>query len=47
MVIRRVKDGGVTWADKAQAENDISEFTRNGDAAPPGRFNYLFIAESF
>ena len=30
------------WADNIQNENSIQEFTLNGDAAPPGRFNYLF-----
>ena len=32
------------WADKIQSENSIKEFTLNGDAAPPGRFNYLYNA---
>ena len=31
------------WADNWQLENSIDEFTLNGDAAPPGRFNYLYI----
>jgi len=30
------------WADNIQNENSIDEFTLNGDAAPPGRFNYLY-----
>ena len=29
------------WADNIQNEDSIEEFTLNGDAAPPGRFNYL------
>jgi hypothetical protein len=30
------------WADNIQNEDSIDEFTLNGDAAPPGRFNYLY-----
>jgi hypothetical protein len=33
------------WADNWQRDADINEFTVNGDAAPPGRFNYLYKAE--
>lgn len=33
------------WADNIQNENSIEEFTLNGDAAPPGRFNYLYSAQ--
>ena len=32
------------WADNWQRDDDINEFTVNGDAAPPGRFNYLYKA---
>jgi hypothetical protein len=31
------------WADNIQRDDDINEFTINGDAAPPGRFNYLYV----
>lgn len=30
------------WADGFDADGDINAFTTNGDAAPPGRFNYLY-----
>lgn len=30
------------WADNMQHEGDIMEFTLSGDAAPNGRFNYLY-----
>ena len=30
------------WADNFQREDDINAFLLYGDAAPPGRFNYLF-----
>jgi hypothetical protein len=30
------------WADNLQNEDRIEEFYLSGDAAPPGRFNYLF-----
>lgn len=30
------------WADNIQADNDIMEFTVNGDAAPNARFQYVF-----
>jgi hypothetical protein len=33
------------WADNVQKPGDITEFTTNGDAAPNGRFNYLYVAE--
>jgi hypothetical protein len=33
------------WADNIQNENRIEEFTLSGDAAPPGRFNFLFTVE--
>jgi hypothetical protein len=33
------------WADNWQQDNSIDEFTVNGDAAPPGRFNYLYTAK--
>jgi len=32
------------WADNWQQDDNIDEFTVNGDAAPPGRFNYLYTA---
>ncbi len=33
------------WADNIpESENNVEEFTLDGDAAPPGRFNYLYIA---
>jgi hypothetical protein len=32
------------WADNWQQDDNINEFTVNGDAAPPGRFNYLYTA---
>ena len=31
------------WADNIQRDDDINEFTIDGDAAPPGRFNYLYV----
>ena len=34
------------WADNWQEDNSIDEFTVNGDAAPPGRFNYLYTSKS-
>lgn len=30
------------WADNWQADDNVDDFTVNGDAAPPGRFNYLY-----
>jgi hypothetical protein len=30
------------WADNVAAERDVHAFTTDGDAAPNGRFNYLF-----
>ena len=30
------------WADNLQNEDRLEEFYLSGDAAPPGRFNYLF-----
>ena len=33
------------WADNIQVEGDIDEFTVNGDSAPPGRFNYRYLAD--
>lgn len=33
------------WADNWQADDSIDEFTINGDAAPPGRFNYLYTTD--
>lgn len=32
------------WADNWQKDDSIDEFTIDGDAAPPGRFNYLFTS---
>ena len=32
------------WSDNWQQDNDIDEFTIHGDAAPPGRFNYLYTS---
>ena len=34
------------WADNPQADDRPEEFTLNGDAAPPGRFNYLYSAHN-
>jgi hypothetical protein len=34
------------WADNWQDDNSTDEFKVNGDAAPPGRFNYLYTAKS-
>jgi len=34
------------WADSIQNEDSIEEFTLNGDSAPNGRFNYLYVAGS-
>jgi hypothetical protein len=33
------------WADNIGQVNTIDDFTLNGDAAPPGRFNYLYTAQ--
>ena len=33
------------WADNLGDVNSVDAFTVNGDAAPPGRFNYLYHAE--
>ncbi len=33
------------WADNIQKDNDVMEFTVNGDAAPNARFQYVFVAE--
>ncbi len=33
------------WADNIQRDGDIMEFTLSGDAAPNGRFNYLYEAK--
>jgi hypothetical protein len=33
------------WADNWQRDNDIDEFTLDGDAAPPGRFNFLYTSK--
>jgi len=33
------------WADNIQNEDDIDDFTINGDSAPFGRFNYLYTAD--
>mgnify|MGYP003310676881 FL=1 len=30
------------WADNMQNDNDVYEFYLNGDAAPQGRFNYVY-----
>ena len=30
------------WHDNMQTQGDVYEFTTNGDAAPNGRFNYVF-----
>ena len=30
------------WADNIQREDSLEEFTLSGDAAPPGRFNFLY-----
>lgn len=32
------------WADNMQRDGDMNEFYLNGDAAPQGRFNYLYRA---
>jgi len=34
------------WADNIQNEDSIDEFTLNGDSAPNGRFNYLYLADA-
>jgi hypothetical protein len=34
------------WADNWQQDDSIDEFTVNGDAAPPGRFNYLYTTKN-
>jgi hypothetical protein len=33
------------WADNWQRDNSVDEFTIDGDAAPPGRFNYLYTTK--
>jgi hypothetical protein len=33
------------WADNIQNEDNIEEFTLNGDSAPSGRFNYLYCEQ--
>ena len=30
------------WADNFHQDDSIDAFTLHGDAAPPGRFNYLY-----
>jgi hypothetical protein len=44
----RLPDGAfemeLKWADNIQNEDSTDEFLVNGDAAPPGRFNYLYVA---
>ncbi len=44
-----LKDGPLQfefkWADNIQNENSVEEFTLNGDAAPPGRFNFLYTSK--
>jgi hypothetical protein len=32
------------WADNMQQAGQIEEFAINGDAAPNGRFNYVYAA---
>ena len=32
------------WADNMQQPGQIEEFAVNGDAAPNGRFNYVYVA---
>jgi hypothetical protein len=34
------------WADNIGQVDNIDDFTLNGDAAPPGRFNYLYAAQN-
>ena len=34
------------WADNWQQDDSIDEFTVHGDAAPPGRFNYLYTTKT-
>lgn len=34
------------WADNWQNDASMDEFTVDGDAAPPGRFNYLYSAKA-
>jgi len=34
------------WADHIQNEDSIDELTVNGDSAPNGRFNYLYVTDS-
>ena len=33
------------WVDNSQQDGDIYDFYLNGDAAPLGRFNYLYRAK--
>ena len=33
------------WADNFRDEDNVDAFTLNGDSAPPGRFNYHYMAE--
>jgi hypothetical protein len=30
------------WADNLQHEGDVMDFYQSGDAAPSGRFNYVY-----
>ena len=34
------------WADNIGSVHSIDDFTLNGDAAPPGRFNYLYSSKA-
>ena len=33
---------GFKWADNMQCDNDVMEFTVNGDTAPNARFQYVY-----
>jgi len=33
------------WADGIQSDDSVDEFTLNGDCAPNGRFNYLYLGD--
>ncbi len=35
------------WHDNMQIQGDVMEFTKNGDAAPNGRFNYIYTESSW
>jgi hypothetical protein len=41
---RAINSIAFKWSDNMQQEGDIMDFYSNGDAAPGGRFNYLYTA---